>query len=276
MRPMSGGSGRPQGAVWLVVLAASLLTGGVPRKAAQLNRDGNRAFDNKKFDDAAQLYEEAQTKFPESPELAYNKGDALYKLGKYGDAVGHLRRGADSTDPAMRQKSLYNLGNAFHELKELQMAAKAYRDALKLNPADLDAKINYEKTMRELKENPNQQKQDQKQNQNQKKDDQNGQGQNQQDKQDQNGQNQQGQNPKDPQQQQQDKQDDQGKEGQQPQQQDENGDQKMAAQDSVPVDGLTREEALRILEAMRQQERELQKQKAQQVKTKSRRVDKDW
>ena len=46
--------------------------------------------------------------------------------------------------------------------------------------------------------------------------------------------------------------------------------------DSVPVEGLSKEEAIRILEAMREQEKELQKQKARQVKVKSRRVEKEW
>ena len=53
-------------------------------------------------------------------------------------------------------------------------------------------------------------------------------------------------------------------------------DAQLAAMDSVPVEGLSKEEAIRILEAMREQEKELQKQKARQVKVKSRRVDKDW
>jgi len=270
---------------------ALAMTGGVPRKAAQLNQDGNKAFVKKDYDSADHLYDEAQVKAPDAAELSYNRGNVLYKQGKFGDAAANLKRAADSNDRVLRQKSLYNLGNALHDLGELEMAAKSYREALKLNSADRDAKINYEKTLRELKDHPQQQKQKQDQNQQSKdgKDKKQG-GQGQQGKdQDQKDQNSQDQNGDQQQAQKQDdakQQDAKEKQGQQGKEQQSEGkdekqkpqpdDSQLAGMDSIPVEGLTREEALRILEAMRDQEKELQKQKARQVKARSRRVDKDW
>jgi tetratricopeptide (TPR) repeat protein len=269
----------------LVAAGALALTGGVPRKAAQLNQDANKAYVKKDYDTADRLYDEALTKSPDTPELSYNRGNALYRQGKLGDAAANLRRATDSTDPVLRQKGLYNLGNALHDLGELEMAAKSYREALKLNPADRDAKINYEKTLREMKEHPQQQKQQQDQNQQQDKNQQNqkpgGKGQKGEDSPDQNGDQEQAKNQPDSQQkdqkpQQGEEQKEQPGEGQDDKQQPMPDDAQMAGMDSIPVDGLTREEALRILEAMRDQEKELQKKKARQVKARSRRVDKDW
>ena len=277
----------------LVAAGALALTGGVPRQAAQLNQDANKSYVKQDYDTAGRLYDEALTKSPDTPELSYNRGNVLYRQGKLGDAAANLRRATDSTDPVLRQKGLYNLGNALHDLGELDMAAKSYREALKLNPADRDAKINYEKTLREMKENPQKQKQQKDQNQQQGKDQQ---------KQQQGGKGQKGEDQKDPQdenspdpngdQEQAKNQPDSQQKDQKPQpgqeQKDQQGDGKddkqqpkpdeaqLAGMDSIPVDGLTREEALRILEAMRDQEKQLQKQKARQVKARSRRVDKDW
>ena len=282
---------RIQAALALGVIGALVLTGGVPRKAAQLNQDANKVFLKKDYDTAGRLYDEAQTQAPDAAELSYNRGNVLYRQGKFSDAAANLRRAADSSNPLLRQKSLFNLGNALHDLGELDMAAKSYRAALALNPVDRDAKINYEKTLREMKEHPQKPKQQQNKNQQQDKNQQNekpggkgqkGQDQDQQDQnsQDQNGDQQQAQKQQDPQQQNQkpagqEPKDQQG-EDQNDKQKPPSEDPRMAGLDSVPVDGLTREEALRILEAMRDQEKELQKQRARQVKARSRRVDKDW
>jgi len=274
----------PARRVWwpAAALLALAMTGGVPRKAAQLNQDANKAFVQKDYDTADRLYDEAQVKAPNASELSYNRGNVLYKQGKFGDAAANLRRAADSSDRVLRQKSLYNLGNALHDLGELEMAAKSYREALKLNPADRDAKINYEKTLREMKDHPQQQKQKQEQNQqgqdnkDQKKGGQGQQGQDQKDQKDEQAQNQDDskqQDAKDKQGQQEQEKQGEGKDEKQKPQPD---DSQLAGMDSIPVEGLTREEALRILEAMRDQEKELQKKKAREVKARSRRVDKDW
>jgi tetratricopeptide (TPR) repeat protein len=267
------------------VLLAATEAAAVPRRAVRLNREANRAYDDAKWPEAASLYDEAQGAAPESPEIAYNLGNALYRQGKTGDAAAHLRRAAEASDPVLKQKSLYNLGNALHDLGELQMAAKAYREALRLDPRDRDAKINFEKTMQELQksggkkdkqqQNQSQQNQDKgQQGQNQQQQDNQGQGQNSDEQQSSEGQEQQG-GEDSRQADQQSPPQDPGSSEQQPAPQPGEESEQMAALDSVPG-GLTREEALRILEAMREQEKELQQQRARKMQARSRRVDKDW
>jgi hypothetical protein len=271
----------------VLALAALVLTGGVERKAATLNNNANQLFDKKEFDAATKLYDEAQTRAPESPEIAYNLGNALYRQGKKQDAIPMLLRGAQSQDPALRQKSLYNLGNALHDTGKLPEAVHAYRQSLAIDPHDRDAKINYEKSLQELQQQQQQQQQNggnnsnqkNNQNQNQQQQNQGGQGNSQQDEQQGKNEPQQGENQSEQQQ------DDKGQQGEpkdesqgQPQEeqsqpQDQQG---MAGFDSVAAGDLSREEAMRILEAMRQQETELQKAKALQQKARTRRVDKDW
>jgi len=273
-------------AVWGVAAGVPAATDAAPLRAARLNGQANRAYDAQEFENAARLYDEAQAKAPDSPEIAYNLGNALYRQGKLPDAVAHLRHAAQSSDPAIRQRALYNLGNALHDSGQLQMALEAYRQAMRLDALDRDAKINYEKTLLEMQKGPGGENQEQNQKGEQQEQGQNqGQGQDsQQGQQGADGDQQQAQNrPGEGEQQQQQpnqgdpSQENQGQAQQQPGEGEaqEREDAQLAAGDSIPG-GLTREEALRILEAMREQEKELQQQRAQKLRARSRRVDKDW
>jgi tetratricopeptide (TPR) repeat protein len=252
-------------------LLALVTTGGIDRKAAQLNNQANGLYAAKKYDEATQVYGDAASRAPDAAAIYYNQGNALFRQGKLEDAAKLLQRGAESGDAAIRQRSLYNLGNALYGTKKLPEAVAAYRQALVLDPRDRDAKINFEKALRELQQQQQQQQQSQ--------------------------QGQQGKQSKDGKQDQQDKQGQQGKQqdqqGQQQQAKDQESKEKQDQQaqsqpedekqpppqaarlDSVPAGELSREEALRILEAMRQQEKELQAEKAR-MRVRTRRVDKDW
>jgi Ca-activated chloride channel family protein len=272
---------RPALVVGAVLALAT--TSGVPRKAATINNDANRLFEAKKFDEAASLYEEAQTHAPESPEIPYNLGNTLYRQGKLADAAAHLKRGVGDTDPMRRQNSFYNLGNALYKLGKLPEAVYAYRRALTLDPHDQDAKINFEKAFDELKKQQKQQQQQgggnspQQQDQNQQ--GQSGEGEQQQGGQQQGGdqgsQNQpeQGQPPEpkpNP-----DQENQSGEQRGETNPQDQQPQDRLAGIDSVAAGDLSREEALRILEAMREQEKELQKERARR-QVRSRKVEKDW
>jgi Ca-activated chloride channel family protein len=282
----------------LVLALAIAATGGVDRKAAKLVREGNRAYGDGQFDAAAQLYDEAQTRAPESPEVAYNMGNALCRQGRFGEAAPHLRRAAESPDPMLRERSLYNLGNALYGGRDLQGAARAYRRALALEPGDRDAKINLEKVLRELQNQPQQPQSQQGGKQDQKQPDdkqgqsnaQNQQGSNQQDDRNSQGdqeeqnprrQDEQGQQDRDQQSRDEASQDPPGQEQDRPENapldpQDREQQAQAAGLDSVAAGDLSREEALRILQAMREQEKELQRERARLVRARSRRVDKDW
>jgi Ca-activated chloride channel family protein len=258
-----GGRNKSCGLAGLGLLAL-LTTGGIDRKAAQLNNQGNGLYDAKKYDEAAQLYDDAASRDPEAAAIYYNQGNALFRQGKLEEAAKLLQRGAQSPDASTRQRSLYNLGNALYGTKKLPEAVAAYRQALVLDPRDRDAKINFEKALRELQQQQQQQQQQGQQGKqgDQKKD---SQGQNQQ-------QEQQGEQSKDQQSKEQQSKEQQG----QPQSQDQQPPPPQPARlDSVPAGELSKEEALRILEAMRQQEKELQAEKARH-RVRTRRVDKDW
>src|SRR5208283_2532119 len=91
----------------------------------------------------------------------FNLGDALYKQGRFDEAAEQYRNSAEKeTDPSAKAQALHNLGNSLLKGKKIPESISAYKEALKLNPNDLDTKYNLEYAQALL-----QQQQQQKQNQ---------------------------------------------------------------------------------------------------------------
>ena len=162
-RTARGGSGwwRWRGAVAAVLLATMSVGWLDPHGRA---REGNRLYDAGKFDDAAELYNQALVDNPDSPGLHLSLGDARYKAGKYDDAGRAFEHVPSSPDEAKRTAhGAYNLGNTkFRQgeavqssdpQKSMQLWTAAladYRRALGADPDDQDAKFNHELVERRL------------------------------------------------------------------------------------------------------------------------------
>jgi tetratricopeptide (TPR) repeat protein len=124
----------------------------------------NNLYRQKKYDEAIKLYNQAQIKSPDSPEINYNIGIARYKKGEYASAVGFFEKATFSRDKVLESKANFNIANSKYklgklkentELKEtvnfLRQSLDYYKRAIELNPADRDPKINHELVERELK-----------------------------------------------------------------------------------------------------------------------------
>ena len=169
-------------------------------------RAGNRKFRGGRFQEAEIDYRKAALKDSTSLHAQYNLASALYRQENWQGASEALAKVKDRPD--LTAAVHYNAGDAALQQKDYRAAVDAFRQALLLDPADLDAKENYiyAKKMLENQQNggggDNQQDQNQDQNQNQDQDqnqnqnqdqnqDQQNQDQNQQDQQDQQNQDQQ-------------------------------------------------------------------------------------
>lgn len=206
-----------------------------------LVKKGNEALKAKDQKKALELYRQAETELPESPELNYNLGGALYEGENFEEAVDRFQRSLSTVDPQLESSSHYNLGNTYFKMQDYQKAIASYQEALTLNPDDLDAKFNLELARKRLKEQIQPQQQ---QNQNQQQQQQ----QNQQDQQNQ--------------QQNQDKQDQQQQQDQQDQKQEQQ--QKSQQPDKQK---MSKEDAERILNALKDDEQDIQKKIQRQAGT---------
>jgi Ca-activated chloride channel family protein len=201
---------------------------------ASKNKTANRLYEQGRYADAEKTYLEAQAEMPGRPELSYNLGNAFIRQKKYDQALQSLRQSIARGSRGMQVNGWYNIGNALFDMGNYKDSAQAYIQALRLNPADRDAKHNLELAQKKLQEQQQQQQQSQgnRQDQNQQKPEgsQNeGRGSNApkpQDKQDQQSQDPQGQKPANPQ----------------------------ASQSDRPQGGFSKERALQILDALQNQE----------------------
>ena len=164
----------------------------------------------------------------------------------------YSHRVAASKAPADKEMAYYNLGNTFFKSQKLEESIEAYKRSLRLDPSDEDARYNYLLAVDRLKKQQDQKKQDK---------------QNKQDKQDKNEQNKQ-----DQQQNQQQNQDQKNQQQQQPQQQQAKQDQTKQQQQK---NQMPKQQADRILEALRNNEKEIQKQLRKRAATKII-IEKDW
>jgi len=238
-----------------IIILALLQT--VLSNAQVVNREirkGNNDYNNKSYSDAELHYRKALEKNPESEKATYNLGNALYKQNQFEPSITKFESLTKSKNTASElSKYYYNLGNAYFKTQKMDKAIEAYKQCLRMNPKDADAKHNLFLAENMQKQQQNQKNKDQKNDQNKDKDNK----QEQQQKQDQ-------QNKKDQQQ----KQDQQQKEDQQKKQ-----DQQQAGKEQQ----MSKEDAERLLQALEQDEKNVQK-KLEEQKMKARKipVEKEW
>ncbi|MBN2244182.1 MAG: tetratricopeptide repeat protein [Acidobacteria bacterium] len=147
----------------LFLLGAAILVAPPAGKAdspASKNREGNRLFGEGRYEEAEKAYLEAQVKSPGKPEILYNLGNSLVKQGKYPQGVRALGQAAGKGGMRIKADSLYNTGNALFSMGDYKGSAEAFIEALKLDPEDGDAKHNLELALRKLQEEEQKQRQD--------------------------------------------------------------------------------------------------------------------
>lgn len=245
-----------------VVTLCALLLLSIGAKADYIDAvdKGNEALSTGDFKTALEQYHVAETDIPNSPELNYNMGLALYDQGSYEEATDRFNKALESQSSGLTASAYYGLGNTKFKSQDYAGAVENYKKSLELNPEDMDAKYNLELARKMLKENAKKQNQDQQQQQQQQQDQQ--QQEQQQPKPDE-----QGQDKQDQQQQQQG----QG-EDQKPPQDSTQTSQQMQQTDQKP---MSKEDAERILNAFKDDERDVQK-KIKRSKSNSSYFGKDW
>jgi len=218
----------------------------------ELINNGVDLYNEQKFADAEVNFKKGNEKSPDNFEAKFNLGDAYYKQQRYDEAMKSYQSAfVDAKNDFDKSKIYYNVGNSLLKSQKVKESIGAYKEALKLNPDDQQAKYNLSYALNQLK-NPNQ---DQNQNSDKNKD-----------QKDQN---------KDQQNKDQQNQDQQNKDQQNQDQQKQDQQQQQQQSKEQKEQELTKQEAEKILNALKENEKDLQKQlrkvKGQPIKT-----EKDW
>lgn len=236
------------------------------KSANELHRDSL-------YNKAIEPYRRAMNMAPENPMTSYNSATNLlmknYKDIKdniaepevvatvYNDANEQFMVAAQCENEKMNLAAIHhNSGLIYHLTDSLEMAAEAYKEALRNNPADDETRYNLAVVLHQLKQN--QQNQDQQQ---QNQDQQQEQQQQQEQKQEQNNQEKQ----------------DQEQQNQQNEQEKEQQQQEHQAQAQQSEEDMSKENAERLLEAAMQDEKGvLEKVQREKNRTGKNRLEKNW
>lgn len=242
----------------ITIICLGLFGAAVADDYASLNNDGNTAFAEKDFKTALDLYRQAEVERPETPEIYYNQANALIESQNYEEAINKFAKALNTEDLGLQAGVYYNGGNGYFKQDSFQTAIEWYQKALELDPQDLDTKHNLELARNRLKEQMERQPKDQEQKEKQENQEKQDQEQEQQEQQEQDQENQ-----------------DQNEEQQQQQQNEEQKGENGQKQEDAKPDEMSKEDAMRILQALEDSEKENQK-KVKRFKIKGTYVGSDW
>jgi Ca-activated chloride channel family protein len=129
-----------------------------------LIKKGNEAYQKKEYDKAIDNYKKVTAKNPANPTAQFNLGNAMYKSQKPDDAVSAYDNAlANAGSKNDKSVSYYNKGVVLQNNKKLPECIDAYKNALKLNPEDEDARQNLQKALQQQKQQQQKEKKDKEQ-----------------------------------------------------------------------------------------------------------------
>ncbi len=165
---MRGKNDKQLNAVLIGILFTGLIhVSGIALGTGSAIRAGIQAYEKGDFAKAAAYFQEALQADPQNYYAAFNLGDALYRMGKYQEAVKAFEQALVSQDSTFKQRTYFNLGNTYFMMQNYEKAIAFYRSALRLNPSDKEAKHNLELALLKQKsKQPEKQKQNQQKGQN--------------------------------------------------------------------------------------------------------------
>jgi len=234
---------------------------------------GKKAYEEGHYDEARIYYEHILKNRKKDNGAQFGLGVTAYQQKDMETAARALNNAMNSDDKSLASKAMYNLGNMFRDQQKMEESLALYRKAIELDPADEDAKVNYELLKQVLQQQEQQQQEDK---QNQEQDQEKGEDQQKQD------QDSEGQDEQNKDQEKQEKGEDQQKQqDDQQQSQSEKEKEKKEQQQSQEKQDETQDkktdkqmQAEAILNALKDQEKI--NQKRQIAKSKSRKLEKDW
>jgi tetratricopeptide (TPR) repeat protein len=112
----------------------------------------NKLYKEGKFDEAIQGYRKAAGANPSNSTVHYNLGNAVFKKESFDEALASYDKSIElSKDNTTREKNVYNKGVAYTRQKKLMESIAEYKAALKIDPADEDARHNLQKALHEMR-----------------------------------------------------------------------------------------------------------------------------
>ena len=237
---------------FLYILILCCVAGQISAQEAEdFIRKGNESYKSGDYKNAEVEYKRAESDKDLDYITSFNQGDALYKMERYEEAQTAFEKAIKSTGDKKEQANAhYNLGNTYLSQQKPNEAVNSYKETLKLNPKDAQARYNLSlaKQMLQQQQQQSDQNQDGDQNQDQQQQDKGDKG----------------------------EEEEQKDKGEQQQQQQDEGDKEEQQQTGERKENeIGKEEAEKLLEAVKRDEQKLHDKKKQKVSSRAKSL-KDW
>ncbi len=123
---------------------------------------GNDLYKEQEYNKAAIEYNKAVEIDPANNTAKFNKANAIYKQDQKVEAAKiYANVAKDAEGNELKSKAFYNKGVILSDQKNLEESIEAYKNALRNNPADKEARENLQKALLELKKKEPPKKDDQ-------------------------------------------------------------------------------------------------------------------
>ena len=131
--------------------------------AKETIKQGNEAYKKADYPAAATEYNKVLQKNPENVTAQYNLGNALYKSEKKQEAiVAYDKSISKLSRPVEKSNAYYNKGVVLQNDNKLPECIDAYKNALKLDPNNEDARQNLQKALKQQQEQKQKEQKDKK------------------------------------------------------------------------------------------------------------------
>ncbi len=119
----------------------------------ELINKGLKAYDKADYTTAEIQFRQALSKEPLNAEAAYDLGLTETELDKNLEAARYFNKAAkQSQDPLLKAKSYFNEGDIWYQKKKYEKAVEAFKNALRNNPNDEEARYNLALAQQKLKQ----------------------------------------------------------------------------------------------------------------------------
>ena len=136
----------------LLLLFVSQYSFAQSNPAEKIVQAGNEFYQLQQFEKASVEYNKAVESDPSNITAKFNQANALYKQDKKVEASKILAVVIkDAVDNQLRSKGFYNKGVILTQQKNLEESIVAYKNALRNEPDDKEARENLQKALLELK-----------------------------------------------------------------------------------------------------------------------------
>jgi Ca-activated chloride channel family protein len=135
-----------------IFLSFSSIAGLQAQQADVYLRKGNEFYKQQKFAEAEKEFSKALEKQPDSKPAVNNLASSLYRQQKNEEAKKQFEKlAAGENDNITKSVARYNIGVVLSKEKKLEESIEAYKESLRLNPDDKQARENLQKALLELK-----------------------------------------------------------------------------------------------------------------------------